>query len=135
MEPINNLKDYECIYRKMVMYKELNSTGTIFGGTLVSWMDEASALFVRKKTKKNRTVTKKISELVFEQPANLGDFLEIWCKCTHMGKTSMTVDVVVVRHSEQQKSIKETNKGKMICQSEFVFVCVNGSGRPELWLT
>lgn len=62
------------------MYEDLNSAGTIFGGKLVAWIDEGSAIYASCQMNARRIVTVKISELIFNQPAKLGDMLEIWCK-------------------------------------------------------
>src|SRR5437868_12568662 len=67
-------------YRRIVMYEDLNAAGSIFGGKLVAWIDEGSAIFASCQMNARRVVTKKISELIFNQPAKLGDVLEIWCK-------------------------------------------------------
>lgn len=123
---------FERTYRKLVMYADLNAAGTIFGGQLVSWMDEASAIYAGEKMKTRRLVTKKISELVFNEPANLGDLLEVWCKITKAGNTSLTVAVVVVRRSTRNDEDVFTQAGE-VCASEFVFVAIDENSRPKSW--
>lgn len=125
-------RGYERVYRKLVMFADLNAAGTIFGGQLVSWMDEAAAIYAGEKMHTRRIVTKKISELIFNQPANLGDLLEIWCRVTKEGRTSLTASVLVVRRSTRTDEDVFTQVGE-VCASEFVFVATDEEGRPKEW--
>ena len=127
-------RGFKRAYRKLVMYGDLNAAGTIFGGTLVSWMDEASAIFAGEAMRTRRIVTKKISELVFNQPANLGDLIEIWCKVVREGTTSLTLNVIAVRRSSKNEDDDFLAQVAEICASEFVFVSVDANGLPKAWV-
>ena len=118
------------------MYEDLNSAGSIFGGKLVSWIDEGSAIYASCQMNARRIVTKKISELIFAHPARLGDMLEIWCKVAKKGKTSLTVCVLVTRRSfadDPKSDQPATPTIAKICSSELVFVAVDEHGRPKIW--
>ena len=122
-------------YRRIVMYEDLNAAGSIFGGKLVSWIDEGTAIYASCQMNARRVVTKKISELLFNQPARLGDMLEIWCKIAHAGNTSLTIDVVVSRRTfadDPARSPDDKSSGE-ICRCELVFVAVDEKGRPRPW--
>ncbi len=123
------------------MYEDLNSAGTIFGGKLVAWIDEGTAIYASCQMNARRIVTVKISELIFNQPAKLGDMLEIWCKVTHLGRTSISIQTLVTRRSFaddpmlpksviNEYSLKPESE---ICRCELVFVCVDEKGRPRIW--
>jgi acyl-CoA hydrolase len=129
-------------YRRIVMYEDLNSAGTIFGGRLVAWIDEGTAIYASCQMNARRIVTKKISELVFNQPAKLGDMLEIWCKVVNPGRSSLTISSIVTRRSfaddpiEGRKSLLNDYTLKPeaeICRCELVFVSVDEKGRPRPW--
>jgi acyl-CoA hydrolase len=128
-------------YRRIVMYEDLNSAGTIFGGRLVAWIDEGTAIFASCQMNARRIVTKKISELIFNQPAKLGDMLEIWCKPTHLGRTSITLDTLVTRRSfaddmgegDPSPNAYELKAEAEICRCELVFVSVDAKGQPRQW--
>lgn len=123
------------------MYEDLNSAGTIFGGKLVAWIDEGTAIYASCQMNARRIVTVKISELIFNQPAKLGDVLEIWCKVTRQGRTSITIQSIVNRRSFADDSAKAKSiindyvlkKESEICHCELVFVCVDEKGRPRVW--
>lgn len=128
-------------YRRIVMYEDLNSAGTIFGGKLVAWIDEGTAIFASCQMSARRIVTIKISELIFNQPAKLGDILEIWCKIIKKGRTSITINTLVTRRSftddpPKPKSLINDYILKPeaeICRCELVFVAVDEKGRPRVW--
>ena len=126
-------RGYELIYQKLVMYKDLNAASTVFGGSLSAWMDEASSIYAAKKMDTGRVVTKKISELVFNEPGSLGNLLEIWCKTMKEGRTSMTISTLVLRRSSNKADSHDFLKLGEICCSEFVFVSVDESGLPTKW--
>lgn len=123
------------------MYEDLNAAGTIFGGKLVAWIDEGTAIFASCQMDARRVVTAKISELIFNQPAKLGDMLEIWCKVSRAGTTSLTVSTLVARRSfaddpAQAKSPLNNYAVKAeseICRCELVFVSVDENGKPRAW--
>ena len=76
-----------------------------------------------------RLVTKKISEVVFDEPGLLGDVVEIWCKAIRLGRTSVTLDcrMLVRREREGAETIRQ------ICHCEIVYVALNEEGRPTSW--
>lgn len=122
------------------MYEDLNAAGTIFGGKLAAWIDEGSAIYASCQMDARRIVTAKISELVFNQPAKLGDMLEIWCKVSRAGTTSLTVSTLVARRSfaddpGQGKHLNsyELKPESEICRCELVFVSVDEKGKPRPW--
>lgn len=125
------------------MYEDLNSAGTIFGGKLVAWIDEGSAVYASCQMNARRIVTAKISELIFNQPAKLGDVLEIWCKNAREGTSSLTIDVLVTRRTFADDPTHTSHGAKLndyalkqeteICRCQIVFVSVDEKGRPRTW--
>lgn len=123
----NELKNFEIATRKIIMYPDLSVTGRLFGGQLLSWIDEAVAMIAMKKTGTKNLVTKKISEVVFNAPGLLGDVLEIWCKPKKLGNTSITLDcnVTVWRCNEQLQL--------NICSCTIIYVAIDHNGKPSVW--
>ena len=123
------------------MYEDLNAAGTIFGGKLVAWIDEGTAIYASCQMNARRIVTVKISELIFNQPAKLGNVLEIWCKVLKRGRTSITIQSIVARRSfaDDTTAPKATindyalKPESEICRCELVFVCVDEKGKPRVW--
>ena len=123
----NELKGFEIATRKIIMYPDLSVTGRLFGGQLLSWIDEAVAMIAMKKTGTKTLVTKKISEVIFNAPGLLGDVLEIWCKPSNLGKSSITLECkVTVWRSKEQLQLN-------ICECSIIYVAIDENGRPLVW--
>lgn len=105
---------------KIVMYKDLNLNGTLFGGTALAWLDEAAAIHVMKELAyPANIVTKFISNIDFMAPAKLGEMVEIGMDTVHIGTTSITVRAVL-RNLNTKKEILTIDK--------MVFVNVDSNG-------
>lgn len=81
--------------RKWVRPEDLNANGTLFGGSLLKWIDEESAIYAIIQLGNPRVVTKLISEIDFEASAKQGDIIELGIIATEFGRTSMTMRAVV----------------------------------------
>ncbi len=115
------------VSRKLVMYPDLNAHGRLFGGQLMSWLDEGVAQVAMNIMGTTNIVTKKFGEIVFQNPGRLGDSVEIWCLEESRGRSSLTLDCrVLVRGCEQHER-------RVICHSTVVYVALNESGRPKQW--
>ena len=114
-------------FQTLIFAKHLNYASTLFGGQLLSWIDEASAMYAMEHMHTRRILTKKISEVVFINPALKGDFIQFWCRPTRDGKTSMTMELLV-----QTRNV-DNHRQREICRCEIVYVAVDELGRPTVW--
>lgn len=107
--------------RKLIKPGDLNSHGTLFGGALLSWIDEEAAIFANCQLDgKARLVTKFMSEINFVDSAQNGDIIEIGMETTSFGRSSITVRCNV-RKKFSQVSI--------ITIEKIVFVNVDEDGK------
>lgn len=107
--------------RKLVKPQDLNPNGTLFGGILLSWIDEEAAIYVKCQLNNGRIVTKYMSEINFVSSAKLGDVIEIGLETVKFGRTSITVQCEV-----RTKFQKQT----IITIERIVFVHIDEHGRP-----
>ena len=114
-------------FQTLIFTKHLNYADTLFGGQLLSWIDEASAMYAMEYMRTRRILTKKISEVVFINPALQGDFIQFWCRPTRDGNTSMTMELLV-----QTRNV-DNHRQREICRCEIVYVAVDELGRPTVW--
>lgn len=84
--------------RKWVKPEDLNANGTLFGGTLLAWIDEEAALYSIIQLENSKVVTKYMSEINFMSSANQGDIVEIGIEVVKFGTTSL----VLKKRSAQQ---------------------------------
>ncbi|KAB2810080.1 acyl-CoA thioesterase [Phaeocystidibacter luteus] len=107
--------------RKWIKPEDLNPNGTLFGGSLLRWIDEEAAIYAHIQLDNVRVVTKYISEINFISSAVQGDIIELGIIATDFGKTSITL-AVEVRNKLTQKTILKIDK--------MVFVNLNEEGVP-----
>lgn len=108
--------------RKLIKPQDMNAHGTLFGGTVLSWIDEEAAIYVSCQLGKGNLVTKFMSEIDFVSSATLGDIIEIGMETVKFGKSSITVRCIV-----RNKFSKEV----IIKIDRIVFVHVDEEGRPS----
>jgi acyl-CoA hydrolase len=108
--------------RKIIKPQDLNNNGTLFGGAVLSWIDEEAAIFVACQLGKRNIVTKYMSEINFVHSGELGDVIEIGMETVKFGTTSITVRCEV-RTKFSEKTI--------ITIEKIVFVHVDEYGRPK----
>lgn len=108
--------------RKLIKPEDLNAHGTLFGGSVLAWVDEEAAIYVICQLGKSNIATKFMSEIDFVSSAKLGDIIEIGMETVAFGKTSITVKCEV-RHKFTQRPIIRIDK--------IVFVHLDKEGRPK----
>lgn len=107
--------------RRWVKPEDLNPNGTLFGGTLLRWIDEEAAIYAIVQLENLRVVTKFISEINFVSSARQGEIIELGIVATHFGRTSLTLKCVV-RNKMTHNTIIEIEK--------IVFVNLDENGNP-----
>ena len=107
--------------RKWVRPEDLNANGSLFGGSLLRWIDEEAAIYAIIQLGNPRVVTKLISEIEFEASAREGDLIEMGLVATRFGRTSLTMRARV-RNMITRKSILSID--------QLVFVGVDETGTP-----
>ncbi|MCC7388516.1 MAG: hypothetical protein IT431_07075 [Phycisphaerales bacterium] len=92
--PIQDHQGRRLALRVVTMPRETNHYGTIFGGVILSYIDQAG--FVEARTHGNhRWVTASIDRVDFKSPVHLGDIVNFYTKTVREGTTSVTVEVEV----------------------------------------
>ncbi|WP_343563513.1 hotdog domain-containing protein [Sphingobacterium sp.] len=107
--------------RKWVKPEDLNPNGTLFGGTLLRWIDEEAVIYAIVQLGNPKVVTKFISEINFVNSAKQGDILELGIEATNFGTTSLTMRCEV-RNKISKKTILSIDK--------LVFVNLDEDGNP-----
>jgi len=93
----------EFLTRKWIKPEDLNPNGTLFGGSLLAWIDEEAAIYAITLLKSPYIVTKFMSEIDFVSSARSGDIIEMGMEVSNVGRTSITlrctVRNVMTRHT------------------------------------
>jgi acyl-CoA thioesterase YciA len=110
--------------RVIMMPKDTNAMGTIFGGVILSYIDQAGAVEAHR-TCAGRIVTVAMREVVFHAPVHVGDLVSFFTHTRRVGNTSVTVHVEV----EAERGLPGS-PGVKVTEAEVVFVHVDSDGRP-----
>jgi len=84
----------------------------MFGGTLMSLIDDAAASYAAQICDTPRIVTIKIDELVFKRPVKVGSLIKIYGKVVEFGRTSVSLYIEVRKHNVytgEQEVVTHTN--------------------------
>ncbi len=110
--------------RVMMMPRDTNAHGTIFGGVLLSYIDQAGAIEARKHTP-HKYVTVAMNGVEFKRPVYVGDVLSFNTQLVKKGRTSMIIQVSV-------QAERFTNPAEVVnvTDATLVYVAVNDRGEP-----
>lgn len=111
------------IQTKLVLPPDTNHMGTIFGGTILAYIDEIAAIAAMKHSKKV-VVTASIDTVNFLSSAKLGDILTLEAFVLSTGTTSMKVYVKVECHH------LETDEKHLTTTSTLTMVALDENGKP-----
>jgi acyl-CoA thioesterase YciA len=109
----------------LLLPKDTNALGTIFGGVILSHIDLASAVEARKVAPR-RYVTKAMREVEFKEPVFLGDVVNFFTETVRVGRTSITVRVSV----ESERWGGGQGERVKVTEAEVILVAVDAQGRP-----
>lgn len=109
----------------LLLPKDTNALGTIFGGVILSHIDLASAVEARK-TAAHRYVTKAIREVEFHAPVLVGDIVNFYTETRRVGRTSITVGVRV----EVERWGAGHGERETVTEAEVVLVAIGDDRRP-----
>lgn len=107
--------------RRWVRPEDLNANGTLFGGSLLRWLDEEAAIYAIVQLGNHRAVTKYMSEIDFASSARQGDLIELGIRATRFGTTSLTM------RAEVRNMI---TRERILTIDRIVFVSLDEQGRP-----
>jgi acyl-CoA thioesterase YciA len=105
-----------------MMPRDTNPMGTIFGGIILSYIDQAGAVEAHKHSDKN-LVTVAMHEVKFIAPVLVGDLVSFYGEMVRIGNTSITVRVTV-----EAKRWQAPHEVVRVTQAEVVYVAVDHPG-------
>lgn len=126
----------------MMMPKDANSRGTIFGGVILSYIDQAGAVEAIKQGAR-RPVTVNMKEINFLKPVYIGDIVSFYTETLRIGTTSITVRVRVVaeriqkfseaensQYSKNEETFKENSIQEDVTEAVVTYVNIDHNWKP-----
>jgi len=113
-----------------MMPRDTNPHGTIFGGVLLSYIDQAGAVGVRHEIRRagwpdQQIVSVAMNGVEFHLPVFVGDVVSFWTRLVKVGRTSITMHVDV--EAERRGEVVQ------LTEAEITYVAVDlsdGQRRP-----
>jgi acyl-CoA thioesterase YciA len=110
--------------RISAMPADTNANGDIFGGWVLSRMDQAGGIAGVERAR-GRVVTIALDAMTFIRPVKVGDVLEVYAEVESVGRTSMKM------HIEAWARRFQTHKQEKVTDATFTFVAIDDNGKPR----
>ena len=114
----------ELITTKICMSPDIGVHGNLFGGTMMSWIDEAAAAYACQICDSPKMITVKINELLFKKPIKVGNLIKIYGEVKEFGRTSVTLNIEVRKHNVY------TGTQEVVTHTEIKFVRIDDDSNP-----
>ncbi len=105
------------------MPKDTNQYGTIFGGVILSYIDQAGFVEARRHGA-HRWVTAAMDRVEFKAPVQVGDVVNLFGTTIRLGTRSVSVRIDV--EAERFNSGEHVS----VTSAEMVMVSIGADGRP-----
>ena len=112
------------INKKICMGKDIGIHGNVFGGYIMSWIDEAAAAFATEFCCTPNMVTLRVGELLFKKPLKAGNHVRLYAEVAHLGNTSIDIQV------EARKFNVYSGEETVVCTTSITFVRIDEDGQP-----
>jgi len=110
--------------RISAMPADTNANGDIFGGWVMSRMDQAGGIAGVERAR-GRVVTITVEAMKFIRPVRVGDVLEVYTVVESIGRTSMKI------HVEAWARRFQTQIHEKVTDANFTFVAIDDNGKPR----
>ncbi len=107
---------------KIVLPADLNDYGSLFGGTLLKWVDEIAYIRVSLDFPGQHFVTIGLDNVEFKHPIREGQILCFRCEKTKVGNSSVSYNVKIYR------ARYETDSQETLFENNITFVCIDKDG-------
>ena len=119
------VRSSEVIMTQLVLPTHTNSLDTVFGGTVMSWIDVAAAIAAQRHSNRE-VVTASIDQLNFIAPIKKGWVVNLKASVNYVSRTSMEIGVRVDAENPKTSEYFHT------ASAYLTFVALGSDGKPAL---
>lgn len=107
----------------VMMPKDTNGQGSIFGGVILSLIDQAAFVEALRQAR-HRYVTVAMDAIEFHEPVHVGDVVSLWAETKRIGRTSIRVQVTVFA------ARRDTGENMRVTSADVTLVAIDEQCRP-----
>ena len=108
---------------KVCMTRDIGVHGNLFGGLMLSWIDEAAVAMANRVCQTPNMVTRKMTEVLFENPVKVGHSINIYGEVGVVGNTSITINMEARRYNVYN------GEEVIVASTTIVFVRIDDNGQ------
>jgi acyl-CoA thioesterase YciA len=112
------------ISTKLCKTSDIGVNENLFGGIMLSWLDEAGGILASNIACSSNMITLKMDEVLFKHPVKVKEQIRIYGEVDKMGRTSVSL------YLEARRVNLRTQTEEVVCSTKMVFVRVDKDGRP-----
>jgi len=109
--------------RVIMMPKDTNALGSIFGGVILSLIDQAAFVEASRQAP-HKYVTVAMDKIEFHKPVQVGDIVSLWAETAKIGSTSIRLRVDVLARS------RSSDDDVRVTSAEVTMVAIDTRGKP-----
>jgi len=103
---------------------DIGVNDNLFGGILLSWLDESGGILAANVCCDSNVITLKMDDILFKLPVKVKEQIRIYGKVDKMGTTSVSL-YLEARRADLAKETEE-----VVCSTKMLFVRVDENGKP-----
>ncbi len=115
----------ELISTKICKTGDIGVNENLFGGIMLSWLDEAGGILAANACRDHNVITLKMDEVLFKHPVKVKEQIRIYGKVEKIGKTSVQL------YLEARRVNFKTETEEVVCSTKMVFVRIDKNGTPR----
>jgi len=106
------------------MTRDIGVHGNLFGGVMMSWVDEAAAVYACLVCHTPNMVTVKVNEVIFKKKVRVGFLIKIYAEVVSIGRSSITLGI------EARKGSVYSGEEEVVLSTFVTFVRLDEAGDP-----
>ena len=112
--------------RVVMMPRDANAHNTIFGGVILSYIDQAGFTEASRQAP-HRYVTITMNKVEFKKPVFIGDIVSFYADTTRIGTTSISVHVTV---KGERRCPNQTGQRLVLTEADLTYVAIDEDNNP-----
>lgn len=112
------------ISTKICKTSDIGVNNNLFGGRMLSWLDESGGTMAAEEVCSQHVVTLKMEQVLFKKAVHVNDHIRIYGKVIRVGKSSVSL------YLEARRFDFGTQMEDPVCSTKMMFVKVDENSKP-----